>query len=204
MTDGWCSSRAVRSSTASGNRPWGGLVTPIAVRFMTPGLNLSRYERPLAERRLLDGAVRDRWESAGLAPTSSARPRKPLEWCGIMELSLAETRVSVVTRGTSTASLDAGDRGRGRVPGASDKGPGPRFASAPRMSVMFFLLERGAGRESGRPSDKLPEGLGSRNMPRQVSVTESRREAGTKEADLTGPGRNSKVGRVAPELQTKV
>jgi hypothetical protein len=29
---------------------------------MTPGLNLSRYERPLAERRLLGGALRDRWE----------------------------------------------------------------------------------------------------------------------------------------------
>lgn len=37
---------------------------------MTPGLNLSRYERPLAERRLLDGAVRDRWESADRLPPS--------------------------------------------------------------------------------------------------------------------------------------
>jgi hypothetical protein len=37
----------------------------------------------------------------------------------------------------------------------------------------------------------------------RVSVTETCRETRTKEADLTGPGRNSKVWRVAPELQTK-
>jgi len=35
----------------------GDLVTSGAVRFMTPGLNFRRFERPLAERRLLDGAV---------------------------------------------------------------------------------------------------------------------------------------------------
>ncbi len=35
---------------------------------MTPGPNLSRYERPLAERRLLGGALRDRWESVDRLP----------------------------------------------------------------------------------------------------------------------------------------
>ena len=35
---------------------------------MTPGLNLSRYERPLAERRLLGGALRDGWEPADRLP----------------------------------------------------------------------------------------------------------------------------------------
>ena len=187
---------------------------------MTPGLNLSRYERPLAERRLLGGAVRDRWEPTGshlvvflavsyVVPRASqvvrgAPAENDLCGCGMMEVSLAETRASGVTRGTSTASLDAESRCRGQVPGGSDEGPGPRFASAPRMSVMFFLLERGAGRESGRPFNKLPEGLGSRNTPRRVSDTESRRGTGSKKADLTGWKRNSKVGRVAPELQTKV
>ena len=33
-------------------------VTPRAARFMTPGLTFSRYERPLAERRLLSGTLR--------------------------------------------------------------------------------------------------------------------------------------------------
>jgi len=122
----------------------------------------------------------------------------------MMEVSLAETRASGVTRGISTASLDAG----GPVPragaGRLGRGPGPRFASAPRVSVMSFLLERSAGRGSGRPSDKLPEGLGSRNTPWRVSGIESRRGTGSKRADLTGSGRNSKVWRVAPELRTRV
>lgn len=64
----WCSCREVASSRVPGNRSRGRTVTPDAVRFMTPGLNLSRYERPLAERRLLDGAVRDRWEPADRLP----------------------------------------------------------------------------------------------------------------------------------------
>jgi hypothetical protein len=51
-----------------GNRFWERRVTSIAVRFVTPGLNFSRYERPLAERRLLGGAVRDRWESGDWLP----------------------------------------------------------------------------------------------------------------------------------------
>ena len=91
---------------------------------MTPGPNLSRYERPLAERRLLGGALRDGWESVdrlppvqflvrrlcrerpyvGVVAVPVEGPRKPLAWCGIMEMSLAETRVSDVTRGTTTAS----------------------------------------------------------------------------------------------------
>ena len=122
-----------------------------------------------------------------------------------MEVSSAETPASVVTRGASAASLGDGSAGvEDGCRGVPENGPGPRFASAPRMSVMFFLLERGAGRESGRPFNKLPEGPGSRNTPRWVSVTETRREAGSKKADLTGWKRNSKVGRVAPELQTKV
>ena len=78
---------------------------------MTPGPNLSRYERPLAERRLLGGALRDRWESVDrLPPVQSlvrrlcrgrlydgavAAPvdglRKPFASCGTMEMSLAET-----------------------------------------------------------------------------------------------------------------
>ncbi len=202
---------------------------------MTPGLNLSRYERPLAERRLLDGAVRDRWEPADRLPSSlspvrrsrrrpallvvrrprpyvacfvlascdaylvltsydvvrgapaatlrenSAAPCSPwgvsrTRWCGdclvrrcarklpcgalvrygIMETSLVETRVSDVTRGTTTASRRRRETG---VEGASQgfgQGPAPRFASAPRMSVMFFLLERDAGRESGRSLRQTP------------------------------------------------
>jgi hypothetical protein len=70
------------------------------------------------------------------------------------------------------------------------------------MSVMFFLLERVRDAEAAGRS-KLPEGPRSRITPQAGSVTETRRETGTKEADLTGPGRNSKVWRVAPELQTK-
>ena len=88
----WSSTKAMRSSIAPGNRCWGRLVTPDAARFKTPGLNLSRYERPLAERRLLGGAARDKWEPGNRLPlrrsTYDARPR---EWCGIMEVSLAET-----------------------------------------------------------------------------------------------------------------
>jgi len=61
----WCSGKVAPSSPVPGNSSRGSAVTPHAVRNMTPGLNLSRYERPLAERRLLGGAVRDRWEPTG-------------------------------------------------------------------------------------------------------------------------------------------
>jgi hypothetical protein len=141
---------------------------------------------------------------------SGTTPRRDIPWSRACVVGhhgktpLVETRVSDVTRGTTTASR------RHRLTGAEGatqgfgQGPGPRFASAPRMSVMFFLLERVRDAKAAGRTNKLPEGLGSRNTPRRVSVTGSRRETGTKEADLTGPGRNSKVGRVAPELQAKV
>jgi hypothetical protein len=58
---------------------------------MTPGLNLSRYERPLAERRLPGGAVPDRVGVGGLPPGPSSAPEKHLIGCGMMEVSLAET-----------------------------------------------------------------------------------------------------------------
>jgi hypothetical protein len=54
--------------------------------FMTPGLNLSRYERPLAERRLLGGAVRDRWESDDRLPLRRLTRENDLCGCGMMEV----------------------------------------------------------------------------------------------------------------------
>ena len=92
---------------------------------MTPGLNLSRFERPLAERRLLGGALRDRWEPADRLPlrhlgTTRTLVRRcageggivpavddvrtPLVWCGMTEVSTVGMRVSDATRGTITAS----------------------------------------------------------------------------------------------------
>jgi hypothetical protein len=180
------------------------------VRYVAGGSWLARLPPRTAACTLLltnrrgDPRVR-RCAAPQLYDAGRRNPVEPrLSGAASWEAPLAETRVSDVTRGTTTASWR---RRLAGVEGASQgfgQGPAPRFASSPRMSVMFFLLERDAGRESGRSSDKLPEGLGSRNTPRRVSVTGSRRETGTKEADLTGPGRNSKVGRVAPELQTKV
>jgi hypothetical protein len=180
------------------------------VRYATRGSRPARLPRGPAACNPLPRNLRGDLGTTLRGDRSRTTPvrRYPVEprLCGAAswEASLAGTRVSDVTRGTTTASWRRRLTG---VEGASQgfgQGPAPRFASSPRMSVMFFLLERDAGRESGRSSDKLPEGLGSRNTPRRVSVTGSRRETGTTEADLTGPGRNSKVGRVAPELQTKV
>jgi len=133
----WSSTRKALSSPALGNRCWGRPVTPHAARFKTPGLNLSRYERPLAERGLLGGAARDRWELADRLPlgrsrcgtTSRTTRRKRLVRCGMMEMSLAETRVSDGTRGTTTASS------RRRLAGAEGGSEGARTGSGTPICI---------------------------------------------------------------------
>ena len=130
---------------------------------------------------------------------------KPLEWCGMMGVSLAETRVSAVTRGTITASR------RRRLTGSEGGLQGARTGSGTPIciftanvsNVLLVGARRGTRKRPAAPTNSLKDKVAETRLG-GFSVTESRRGTGTKEADLTGPGRNSKVGRVAPELQTKV
>ena len=70
-------------------------------------------------------------------------------------------------------------------------------------NVLLVGARRGTRKRPAAPTNSLKDKVAETRLG-GFSVTESRRGTGTKEADLTGPGRNSKVGRVAPELQTKV
>jgi hypothetical protein len=104
-----------------------------------PGLTLSRYERPLAERRLLDDAVLDGWEPVRRLPPVRC---PDLNGYGIMEMWLAETRV---TGGTSGTALD----GPERVCKGSAKVRPPICIFTVNLSNVL-LVGASAGRESGR------------------------------------------------------
>ncbi|MDX6263177.1 MAG: hypothetical protein QOH84_4865 [Kribbellaceae bacterium] len=119
-----------------------------------PGLTLRRFERPLAERRLLDDAVLE-WVGAG-TPVSHPFAVPGLNGYGIMELWLAETRVTGVTSGTALGGPE-------RVCKGSTKVQPPICIFTVNLSNVL-LVGASAGRESGR----------SLRTPRKYLVTEAR------------------------------
>ena len=105
-----------------------------------PGLTLSRYERPLAERRLLGDAVLERVGVGTPAPTRSLSPG--LNGCGIMEVWLAETRVTGVTSGTALGGPERLCKGSAKVQ--------PPICIFTVNLSNVLLVGASAGRESGR------------------------------------------------------
>ena len=105
-----------------------------------------------------DGCARERpYDAVVAGPVDGSR--KPLVWCGIMEMSLAETRVSDVTRGTTTASS------RRRFAGAEGSPKGARTGSGTPIcictanvsNVLLVGARRGTRKRPVAPTNSLKD-----------------------------------------------